>query len=211
MKYLDITLTFYIYLGTSWFEAIAAMKSIWDFNQAGGSMCFKYLVRVECYVFLWLWEMKIFGRYLHMHHEWGDFENHWYEVFWNERSHWPLCKISIFTVIPFMFFVWALSSFKLWNPLLWIDPQCIGCPLIILSCSCCSCPHNLLILALVIQFALLVILLSGFGHKWRRPLSSSPFLCVLVFVIPLLCPCHNCLAVSCVLVMIIFPSLVSLS
>ena len=115
------------------------------------------------------------------------------------RLKWKVSLASLqnFTVIPFMFFIWAFSSFKLWNPLLWIDPQCIVCPLIILSCSCCSCPHNLLILALVIQFALLVILLSGFGHKWRRPLSSSPFLCVLVFVIPLLCPCHNYLSVSC--------------
>ena len=41
----------------------------------------------------------------YLHHEWIDCENGCFEVFWREGSDWPMCKISTFTVTPFMFFV----------------------------------------------------------------------------------------------------------
>ena len=97
--YLEITFTFYTYLWTSWVEATKNMESM-GLLTGCGMMCFKYLGRVECYVVLCLKWMKIFGRYFH--HEWGDCENGCFEVFWREG---PLCKISTFTVIPFVFFL----------------------------------------------------------------------------------------------------------
>ena len=66
-------------------------------------MCFEYLGRVECYVSLrFLW-MKIFGRYLH--HEGGNCQKSYFEVFSRAGSDWSLCKISTLTATPFMFFV----------------------------------------------------------------------------------------------------------
>ena len=66
-------------------------------------MCFKYLGRVECYMVLWCEWMKIFGRYLH--HEGGNCQKSYFEVFSRAGSDWPLCKISTLTATPFMFFV----------------------------------------------------------------------------------------------------------
>ena len=52
---------------------------------------------------LWCEWMKIFGRYLH--HEGGNCQKSYFEVFSRAGSDWPLCKISTLTATPFMFFV----------------------------------------------------------------------------------------------------------
>ena len=66
-------------------------------------MCFKYLGRVECYFVLWFYWLEIFGRYLH--HEGGNCQKSYFEVFSRAVSDWSLCKISTLTATPFMFFV----------------------------------------------------------------------------------------------------------
>ena len=84
--------------------------SQWKFKPASGRMCFKYLGRVECYVVLWFECMKIFGRYLH--HEGGDQQKSYFEVFSRAGSDWPLCKISNLAFTPFMFFVYKYHIFE---------------------------------------------------------------------------------------------------
>ena len=121
-----------------------------------------------------------------MHHEWGDCENYLFEVFWNERSH---------IITPLIFFVWALTSFKLNvmdRPTVhWLS--LVALVLIIFwSLSFDPCPNHSICPSC--QIGALI------WTQWRQHLSSSPFLCVLVLIIPLLCPCH-----------IVFPYLVSLS
>ena len=39
-----------------------------------------------------------------LHQEGGDWEQSCFEVFWRAGSDWPLCKISTFSVTPFIFF-----------------------------------------------------------------------------------------------------------
>ena len=63
---------------------------------------------------LWCEWMKIFRRYLH--HEGGNCQKSYFEVFSRAGSDWPLCKISTLTATPFMFFVHKYLIFDKYLP-----------------------------------------------------------------------------------------------
>ena len=118
---------------------------------------------------------------------------------------WSLLKWKVSYYNPVHIFIWALTSFKLNvmdRPTVhWLS--LVALVLIIFwSLSFDPCPNHP-----ICPSCQIVVLI---WTQWRQHLSSSPFLWrVLVLIIPLLCPCHNCLSVSCVLLIIIVPSLVA--
>ena len=102
IKYLKITFTFNIYLGTSWKEAKSAKKSI-EILTGWWKVVFQIFGTswMLCGSVVWvnenIWEIFPPWR--------GQLSKSYFEVFSRAGSDWPLCKISTLTATPFMFFV----------------------------------------------------------------------------------------------------------